>query len=94
MKKKRYDEWGVFDLTYRISADYDSLLRYLYVHKANVSYLPKVTISMRVGGESNRSIKNIFKKSREDIDVIKKNGLFWPTVLLCKNISKLPQFIK
>ncbi|WP_324030345.1 glycosyltransferase [Pantoea sp. JZ2] len=94
MKKKRYDEWGVFDLTYRISADYDSLLRYLYVHKANVSYLPKVTISMRVGGESNRSIKNILKKSREDIDVIKKNGLFWPTVLLCKNISKLPQFIK
>lgn len=94
MKKKKYDEWGVFDISYRISADYDSLLRYLYVHKASVFYLPKVLISMRVGGESNRSLSNIIKKSREDIDVIKKNGLFWPVVLICKNLSKLPQFIK
>lgn len=94
MKKKKYDEWGAFDISYRISADYDSLLRYLYVHKASVFYLPKVLISMRVGGESNRSLSNIIKKSKEDIDVIKKNGLFWPVVLICKNLSKLPQFIK
>lgn len=94
MKRDKYIEWGGFNLDYRISADYDSLLRYLWKYQAKVSYLPKVVTIMRVGGESNRSLKNIIKKSNEDITIIKKNGLFWPVVLICKNLSKLPQFIK
>ena len=94
MKRSRYIEWGVFNLNYKISADYDSLLRYLWVHKAKAVYLPRVLTKMRVGGISNRSLKNIIQKSREDINVIKMNGLFWPIALLFKNLSKLPQFIK
>lgn len=43
---------------------------------------------MRVGGASNRSLSNIIKKTGEDIRAIKKNGLFWPTVVLFKNLSK------
>ncbi|MBU9830795.1 MULTISPECIES: glycosyltransferase family 2 protein [Rahnella] len=94
MKRSRYIEWGVFNLNYKISADYDSLLRYLWVHKAKAVYLPRVLTKMRVGGISNRSLKNIIQKSREDVNVIKMNGLFWPIALLFKNLSKLPQFIK
>lgn len=94
MKRSCYINWGVFDLSYKISADYDSLLRYLWVHKAKAAYLPKVLTKMRVGGISNRSLKNIIQKSKEDITVIKRNGLHWPITLLFKNLSKLPQFIK
>lgn len=94
MKREKYLEWGGFDLNYKISADYDSLIRYLWKYRASVCYLPKVLTIMRVGGESNRSLKNIIKKSSEDIAILKKNGFFWPVVLLCKNLSKLPQFIK
>jgi len=94
MKRSCYIEWGVFDLNYKISADYDSLLRYLWVHKAKAVYLPKVLTKMRVGGISNRSLTNIIQKSKEDVTVIKNNGLFWPITLLFKNLSKLPQFIK
>jgi len=94
MKRQKYIEWGSFNIDYRISADYDSLLRYLWQHQAKVSYLPKVLTIMRVGGASNRSLKNIIKKSNEDITIIKNNGLFWPMVFICKNLSKLPQFIK
>ncbi|SQA82889.1 Uncharacterised protein [Citrobacter freundii] len=43
---------------------------------------------------SNRSFANIVQKSKEDIKVMRSNGLLWPIVLVCKNFSKLPQFLK
>jgi glycosyltransferase len=49
---------------------------------------------MRVGGMSNRSFGNIVQKTKEDIKAMRNNGLLWPIVLLCKNFSKLPQFLK
>ncbi|MBN6361318.1 glycosyltransferase [Providencia huaxiensis] len=94
MKKELYKEHGVFDLNFKISADYDSLLRYLWLHNISVSYLPKVVTKMRVGGESNRSFLNILRKTKEDILALRKNNIFWVYPLLMKNISKLPQFIK
>ncbi|MEX6233661.1 glycosyltransferase family 2 protein [Providencia hangzhouensis] len=94
MKRSLYKKYGNFDLNFKISADYDSLLRYLWLHNISVSYLPKVVTKMRVGGESNRSFLNILKKTKEDILVLKKNNIFWIYPLLMKNLSKLPQFIK
>ncbi|EAA7246119.1 glycosyltransferase [Salmonella enterica subsp. salamae] len=94
MKRELYMKWGSFNLEYKISADYDSLVRYLWVKGATVSYLPKVLTKMRVGGMSNRSFANIVQKSKEDIKVMRNNGLLWPVVLVCKNFSKLPQFLK
>lgn len=94
MKRNLYKQYGSFDLNFKISADYDSLLRYLWLNNISVSYLPKVVTKMRVGGESNRSFLNILKKTKEDILVLKKNNIFWIYPLLMKNLSKLPQFIK
>lgn len=94
MKRELYLKWGSFNLDYRISADYDSLIRYLWTNNATLSYLPKVLTRMRVGGMSNRSFANIVQKSKEDIKAMRNNGLLWPVVLICKNLSKLPQFLK
>ncbi|MEX6383166.1 glycosyltransferase family 2 protein [Providencia hangzhouensis] len=62
MKRSLYKKYGNFDLNFKISADYDSLLRYLWLHNISVSYLPKVVTKMRVGGESNRSFLKYIKK--------------------------------
>ena len=40
-----------------------------------VKYIPQVFYKMRVGGASNRSLKNIIRKSREDLRALKKNGV-------------------
>lgn len=94
MKRSCYQEHGGFSLDYRISSDYDSLLRYLYAKRIVVSYLPKILVKMRVGGISNRSIRTMLCKSKEDIIILKNNGIPWLLALIFKNISKLPQFIK
>ncbi|HBC6877055.1 TPA: glycosyltransferase [Escherichia coli] len=94
MKRECYSQFGCFSLDYRISADYDSLLRYILKQRISIEYLPKVLVKMRVGGISNRSVSSMVKKSMEDIRVMKQNGIIWPIALVYKNISKLPQFIK
>ncbi|MDH6018063.1 glycosyltransferase family 2 protein [Vibrio splendidus] len=94
MKRDLYVKHGMFDLNLKIAADYDSLLRYLWSNDVTASYLPKVVTKMRVGGASNRSLKNIIEKTKEDIQALRNNRLFWPSALLVKNVSKISQFIK
>lgn len=94
MKRSCYHKLGHFSLDYRISADYDSLLRYILVNRINVAYLPKVLVKMRVGGISNRSLSSMMSKSLEDIRIMRTNSMIWPLALAYKNLSKLPQFIK
>ncbi|MCO7023772.1 glycosyltransferase [Vibrio paracholerae] len=94
MRRELYLSLGLFDLGFKIAADYDSLLRYLWSNKVSMSYLPKVLIKMRVGGASNRNLSNIYKKTCEDIQALKNNKVFWPKALFIKNFSKVPQFFK
>lgn len=92
MRREHYIALGGFNLKYIISADYDSMLRYLWKNKLNPSYIPEVLIKMRLGGKSNNSFSNIIKKTSEDKKVMVKNGIGPFRGLLGKNLTKIPQF--
>ena len=92
LKKNVYSKYGKFDLNFKIAADYDFILRIFKQTDLNFSYLPKTIVKMRVGGASNKSLKNILQKSKEDYRAIKTNQTGnWLTILL-KNVSKIKQF--
>ena len=93
LKNEVYKKHGCFNLEYKIAADYDFMLRILKDETLKFTYLPRVISKMRVGGASNKSIKNIFLKSKEDYKAIKKNGVGGFYTLLVKNTSKIKQFI-
>jgi glycosyltransferase involved in cell wall biosynthesis len=92
-RRELYQKTGGFDLSYRIAADYDCMLKMLNNDDIKVYYLPKVFVKMRLGGESNRSIANIIHKSSEDYRILKSNNVGGFGALLCKNLRKIPQFI-
>ena len=94
MQREIYNQLGGFDIKFKISADYDSLLRYLWGNHISAAYLPKVITKMRVGGASNRNFSNMLNKTKEDVSALIKNNIPWLYPLLMKNISKLQQFIK
>lgn len=94
IKKEIYNKYGLFDTNFRIAADYDIVLRFLGKHKITTSYLPEVMTKMRVGGESNKSIKNIIKKMKEDAKALRKNGFPSWRIVFMKNVSKIPQLFK
>lgn len=95
LKKEVYQTHGLFDLNFKIAADYDFILRLFMDRTLKFSYHNQVITKMRVGGASNQSFKNIVRKSKEDLRALKKNKLKYPyLILLRKNLSKLPQFLK
>jgi glycosyltransferase len=95
IKKKVYDKYGDFNINFTISADYELILRFLIKNKISTCYIPKTFIKMRVGGVSNRSLKNIVIKTKEDLTACKMNSIENPIfTVLCKNLIKIPQFFK
>ena len=92
LKKEVYQKHGNFNQNYKISADYDFMLRVLKDKTLRFVYLPKVIIKMRVGGASNKNLKNIIQKTKEDYRVITSNKIGnWVTLFL-KNFNKFKQF--
>ena len=93
VRKEWYKRIGGFDVEYRISADYLSILQMFTNPDFEAVYLPQVLVKMRVGGASNRSLKNIIQKSREDFAALKHTGVGGLGTLLSKNLRKVGQFI-
>jgi glycosyltransferase len=93
LKKKIFDQIGFYKVNYKISADYDFLVRLFNRKNINQVYVPKVLVNMRIGGMSNRSFKNLIIKSFEDYQIIKKNKIGGLFTLFNKNFSKIGQFI-
>lgn len=90
-RRSLYERLGSFDTRYRIAADYDLMLRFLG-HGVQPAYLPEVLVKMRLGGLSNRSLKNILRKSTEDYRALKANGVGGIAALCWKNLGKLGQY--
>ena len=94
VKKEVYRKFGLFNTNYKIASDYDLMIRFLGKHKITTSYLPEVIVQMRWGGKSNKNIRNIITKSKEDYNAIKTNEIGGLKTLFLKNFSKLKQFLK
>ena len=94
VKRSSYQQYGLFDTSFKIAADYDLMLRFLGKYKISTHYIPNVLIKMRVGGESNKSLKNMIRKSTEDLQAMRNNNIGGFLSLIFKNLSKIKQFIK
>ena len=92
LKKEVYRTHGGFNKSLKIAADYDFMLRIFKDCNLKFGYLPQVVTKMRVGGASNRSLKNIFKKTKEDYRAIYLNNIGGFLTLMLKNASKIKQF--
>lgn len=93
-EQARLENGEYFDTLLTIAADYDFMMRILGKMDISAAYLPQVLVKMRVGGESNKSLKNIIRKSREDYTAMKRNGIGGLGTLAAKNFRKVPQFFK
>lgn len=91
LRRALFHRIGGFEERFKISADYDFMLRLLSSPQINVQYLQKVLVKMRIGGKSS-TVKNLFRKSAEDYIAIRRNNIGGFPTLVLKNLSKLPQF--
>lgn len=92
VKREVFSSFGGFDEEFRISADYELMLRFLEARSIRSQYLPSVLVKMRDGGQSNRSAMNIIKANIECYRSFAKNKLpASPLVMIRKPLSKFGQ---
>lgn len=72
-RKCIYEKFGVFNLDYKIAADFELLFRFIEKNKIRTAYLPKVIIKMRLGGTTNKSMRNIKFQNEEIIQILRSH---------------------
>lgn len=95
VRRQQYEQLGLYSLELKSAADYELMLRFLYKHELKCIYLNRVITRMRLGGESNITVKNRLRANKEDRQAWTMNGLkpAWYTLTL-KPISKIGQFVR
>lgn len=94
VKNKVYEKVGMFDLQYKLAADYELMLRMFKKHQFKSKYFKKLVIKMRLGGATNQSFANIVSQNKEVLKAWKNNGLQAPFYLMPLRLFKrLAQFI-
>ena len=79
-----------YNLNYRISGDYDFILKILNKN-IKVGYIKKKICKMRIGGDST-NLKNIFFKLNEDYKIANKYFYFPMMTITFKILQKINQF--
>ncbi len=94
VKRRVYNETGLFNLEYRLAADYELMFRMMKKYRFNIKYINILIVKMRLGGATNQSFSNILNQNKEILKAWKKNSLKAPFYLMPLRIFKrLMQFI-
>ncbi|HBO26217.1 glycosyltransferase family 2 protein [Culturomica sp.] len=76
VKRECYEKYGLYALNYKIAADYDLLIRFLYVNRIKYKYIKMDFVTMRTGGVSTTGIKSRIILNREIVKACRKYGIY------------------
>lgn len=92
IKKSVFDQVGLYNLNYKVSSDYDMMVR---LNKANLNftYLNEYLVLMRIGGVSN-GLKGYVKNFKDAYRILKDNKINFPFLRTVKrSIKTIIQYI-
>ena len=93
-RKAVYDQYGSFDTTYRIAADFEILLRLIFIHRIRTRYVKKDFVTMRLGGASTTGYGSWSLIMKEHLQIMKQHGVVTNRFLLSlRYIYKLFEFL-
>lgn len=94
-RRSIYESYGLFDLRYKLAADFELMARFLVKYRIRAVYIPMVLVKMRIGGATNKSVINILKQNLEIYRAGKKNDvkISLTAFVLKKSMDRIIQFI-
>jgi glycosyltransferase involved in cell wall biosynthesis len=95
-RKEVYDNFGYFNLKYQLAADFELLFRLIEVKKIKTVYIPHVLVKMRMGGATNKSVRNIIVQNKEILSVLKTNDSNFSAIkwAIHKGFDRMAQFVR
>jgi hypothetical protein len=74
-KRTLFDKFGVYRNDFKIAADYELLIRFLLVNDINYEYIPKILVSMSLGGNSTKNLTSKLIINKEVLRACKLNNI-------------------
>ena len=95
VRRECYEKYGAFDTSYRVAADFENLLRLIYVNEISTRYVPKDFVTMRMGGASSSGLKSYKRIIQDHFRAYQNNGVS-PNYILYfwRYVKKLFEFSK
>lgn len=75
-RRSVYEKYGAFELSYKVAADFECLLRLIFIHRIKTKYLPLDFVTMRTGGASTSGMASHKKILHDHQLAFKKNGVY------------------
>lgn len=75
-KKSVFEKYGLYDLQYRTSSDFEMMVRLLGKYKIKTKYLPMDFVTMRAGGESTAGLASKKKVNNDIARSLKAHGIY------------------
>ena len=92
--KENFEKFGYYQTDYKIAADYELLIRFLYTNGLKYKYLPLDIMKMRTGGASTESLKSNLVLNQEIVRACKENGIYTNLgILMLKYFLKIWELI-
>lgn len=94
-RKKVYQRYGNFNLHYRVAADFECLLRLIYVYQIKTIYNPMEIVTMRTGGASNNGLISHWQIMKDHLTAFRENGVYSNIFIISlRYISKVIDLVK
>ena len=71
-----YEKYGTFDTSLCIAADFENLLRLIFVNRIRAKYIPEDFVTMRTGGASSSGMVSHKQILKEHMIAYKQNGVY------------------
>lgn len=93
LKREVYETYGLYKEDYKVSADYEFMVRILKDGKVRLAYIPEDLVHMAYGGTSNNGLKAYITSLAEGHRGLKENHIPFPWLVdICRTIRVLMQF--
>lgn len=94
LRREVYERFGLYNTTYKCSADYEFMVRILKNNQVKLTYIPKKLIRMFYGGTSTGSSGAYMVSIKEAHRALAENQVrFAWLVVLLRTLRTIPQFL-
>lgn len=75
VKRSILEQYGQFDLSFPVAADFDLMARLLDKHEISSKYISEPLVKMRTGGASDKGINGLISQNLEILRALKNNQI-------------------
>ena len=74
-KRSIYEKYGAFDIDFKVAADFENMLRFIYINRIKTKYIPIDFVTMRTGGASTSGFQSHRRIIFDHHKAFKKHGM-------------------